>query len=240
MSILCKISTVMFLIFSAQTLCAQERLIYGSDLRIAAADYLTKIGIFNTILVSDRRAYFPCAEKIYITPKSPNNWNTIKAACGNPASWSVSLRTSEALSGNRDATNTATKNSVQIAFTKRNIPKGKVIQPDDLVMKWANSRSSHGAYITIENIIGRKAKKNMARDLVVKAQHILANNAVNRNDTVLIVSGSSAVSIVTYGEALSDGKLGDMVLVKNLSSNKKFKALVTAEKKVSPITNINR
>ena len=80
----------------------------------------------------------------------------------------------------------------------------------------------------------------MARDLVVKAQHILANNAVNRNDTVLIVSGTAAVSIVTYGEALSDGKLGDMVLVKNLSSNKKFKALVTAEKKVSPITNINR
>ena len=213
MSILCNISTAMFLIFSAQTLCAQERLIYGSDLRIAAADYLTKIGIFNTILVSDRRAYFPCAEKIYITPKSPNNWNTIKAACGNPASWSVSLRTSEALSGSGDATNTATKNSVQIAFTKRNIPKGTVIRPDDLVMKWANSRASHGAYITIENIIGRK---------------------------VLIVSGTSAVSIVTYGEALSDGKLGDMVLVKNLSSNKKFKALVTAEKKVSPITNINR
>jgi hypothetical protein len=30
-----------------------------------------------------------------------------------------------------------------------------------------------------------------------------------------------------------------MVLVKNLSSNKKFKAIVTAEKKVSPIININ-
>ena len=239
MRIFFKITAVMFLMSSAQTLCAEERLIYGSDLKTVAEDYLAENGIFNTILVSEKRAYFPCAEKIYITPKSSNDWNTIKAACGSPESWSVSLRTQEVLIGSGDAINTATENSVKIAFTKRNIPKGKVIRSDDLVMKWANARSSHGAYITIENIIGRKAKRNMARDMVIKAQHILANNAVNKNDTVLIVSGSGGVSIVTYGEALSDGKLGDMVLVKNLSSKKKFKAVVTAEKKVSPITNIN-
>ena len=239
MRILVKITTVMFLIFSAQTLFAEERVIYGSDLKVAAADYLAEKGVFNKILVSEKRAFFPCAEKIYITPKNPNNWNTIKAACGSPESWSISLRTQEVVNGSGDAHDTASENSVKIAFTKRNIPKGKVIQSDDLVMKWAHSRSSHGAYITIENIVGHKAKRNMARDTIIKAQHILANNAVNKSDTILIVSGSAGLTIVTYGEALSDGKVGDMVLVKNLSSNKKFKAIVTAEKKVSPITNIN-
>ena len=79
----------------------------------------------------------------------------------------------------------------------------------------------------------------MARDTVIKAHHILANNAVNKTDTILIVSGTAGISIVTYGQALSNGKIGDMVLVKNLSSNKEFKAIVVAEKKVTPITNIN-
>ena len=239
MRVLGKITTVLFFIFSAELLFAEERMIYGSDLEAAAEDYLAEQGIFNTILVSEKRAYFPCAEKIYITPKNPNNWNTIKAACGSPESWSISLRTQEVVNGSGDAHDTASENSVKIAFTKRNIPKGKVIQSDDLVMKWASSRSSHGAYLTIENIVGLKAKRNMARDTVIKARHVLANNAVNETDTILIVSGSSGISIVTYGEALSNGKLGDMVLVRNLSSNKEFKAIVIAEKKVTPITNIN-
>jgi len=237
--VLCKIAAVLFLIIPTQTLSAEERPIYGSDLKRIAADYLADRGIFNTILVSEKRAYFPCAEKIYITPKNPNDWNTIKASCGSPESWSITLRTQENDSGSRDVDGTASANSVKIAFTRLNIPKGKVIKSDDLVMKWTNSRSSHGAYITIEHIVGHKAKRNIARDTVIKAQHIVANNAVNKNDTILIVSGSAGLSIVTYGEALSDGKLGDMVLVKNLSSSKEFKAVVTAEKKVSPITNIN-
>ena len=106
-------------------------------------------------------------------------------------------------------------------------------------MKLVNSRASHGAYLATDNLVGHKAKRNMARDTIIKAKHILANNAVNKNDTVLIISGTASLSIVTYGEALTDGKIGDMVVVKNSSSLKEFKAIVTAEKKVSPITNIN-
>ena len=128
---------------------------------------------------------------------------------------------------------------MQIVFTKLNIPKGKVIEPADLVMNWADSRTARGAYVTLDNIVGQKAKRNLSRDTVIKARHILANNAVNKNDAVLIISGSAAVTIVTYGEALSDGKVGDMVLVRNSSSLKEFKAIVTAEKKVSPLANIN-
>jgi flagella basal body P-ring formation protein FlgA len=124
-------------------------------------------------------------------------------------------------------------------FTKSNIPKGKVIEPADLVMKWADYRTARGAYVTLNNIVGQKAKRNLSRDTVIKPRHILAKNAVNKNESVLIISGSKAIRIVTYGEALSDGKVGDMVLVRNSSSLKQLKAKVIAEKKVSPLTNIN-
>ena len=239
MKFLNKLAISLFVLLQVQTLLAEEKLIYGSDLKRIAAEYLAKNDVFNTILVSDKRAYFKCADRIYITPQNDNDWNTIKASCGKPASWSVSLRTFENVKTNNERLETTSPNSAEIVFTKRNIPKGKVIQPDDLLVKLANSRSSHGAYLTITNIVGHKAKRNMARDTVIKAHHILANNAVNETDTILIVSGSAGISIVTYGQALSNGKIGDMVLVKNLSSKKEFKAIVIAEKKVTPITNIN-
>jgi len=234
-----KMMTVLFVLIFSQTVSANNKLIYGADLKIVAEKYLTEKGILHKVLVSDKRAYFPCAEKIFIAPKNPNDWNTIKASCGNPERWSVSLRTKEFTTGSAGSKDVDEPVSIKIVYTNRNIPKGKVIQPKDLVLKWANSRSSHGAYLKIENVVGRKAKRNMSGNIVIKAHHVLANNAVNKNDTILIISGSAGLSIVAYGEALSEGKVGDMVLVKNLSSNRKFKAIVTSEKKVSPITNIN-
>ncbi|MDC0640112.1 flagellar basal body P-ring formation chaperone FlgA [Planktomarina temperata] len=239
MQIFIKIFTVFLITINSQMLCAEERMIFGADIKKIAQSYLADNGIYNEILVSEKRAYFPCNEKISITQKHPSSWHTLKASCGEPARWSISLRTKDKTVESQKLGHNNLSNSVQIVFTKLNIPKGKVIEIDDLEMKWADSRTARGAYVTLDNIVGQKAKRNLSRDTVIKARHILANNAVNKNDAVLIISGSTAVRIVTHGEALSDGKVGDMVLVRNSSSLKEFKAIVTAEKKVSPLANIN-
>ena len=239
MQIFIKIFTVFLIAINSQMLCAEERLIFGADIKKIAQSYLADNGIYNEILVSEKRAYFPCNEKISITQKHPDSWHTLKASCGEPARWSISLRTKDKAVESQKLGHNNLSNSVQIVFTKLNIPKGKVIEIHDLEMKWADSRTARGAYVTLDNIVGQKAKRNLSRDTVIKARHILANNAVNKNDAVLIISGSAAVRIVTHGEALSDGKVGDMVLVRNSSSLKEFKAIVTAEKKVSPLANIN-
>jgi flagella basal body P-ring formation protein FlgA len=239
MQIFIKIFTVFFITMNMQMLYAEERLIFGADIKQIAQSYLAENGIYNEILVSEKRAYFSCNEQMFITQKNPSSWYTLQASCGEPARWSISFRTQDKAIETQQIGQDNLSNSVQIVFTKRNIPKGKVIEPDDLVMKWADFGTARGAYIKLDNIVGQKAKRNLSRDAVIKARHISANNAVNKNDAVLIISGSAAVKIVTYGEALSNGKVGDMVLVRNSSSLKQFKAIVTAEKKVSPLTNIN-
>ena len=233
MNFIFKAFLILFYLIQAQGLHAEGKLIFGSDLKKVAAERLAEAGISKTVLVSDKRAYFPCAKKIYISPKSENDWNTIKASCGSPSIWSVSLRTKNTSSQKESVSET--ESSVQIVFTKQNIPKGKVIQLEDLEMKWASSKSTYGAYVKVENIIGHKAKRNIMRNSIIKTQHIIPMNAVNKNDTIIIASGSSGLSISTYGQALANGKLGDMILVKNLSSNKEFKAIITASKKVRPI-----
>lgn len=239
MQIFIKIFTVFLITINSQMLCAEERLIFGADIKKIAQSYLAENGIYNEILVSEKRAYFPCNEKILITQKHPSSWHTLKASCGKPARWSISFRTQDRALKIEQYGHNNLSNNVKIVFTKLNIPKGKVIEPADLVMKWADPQTARGAYVTLDNLVGQKAKRNLSRDTVIKARHILANNAVNKNDAVLIISGSATIKVVTYGEALSDGKVGDMVLVRNSSSSKEFKAIVTAEKKVSPLANIN-
>ena len=115
---------------------------------------------------------------------------------------------------------------------------GQVITVDDLELKLAANRSAHGAYTSLENIIGHKAKKNITRDSVLKSRHLLATNDIDKDDDVLIVVGSGGLNISTYGQAMEDGQIGDMIVVKNLSSNKEFKAVVLSEKKVRPLTNM--
>ncbi|MDA9240358.1 flagellar basal body P-ring formation chaperone FlgA [bacterium] len=239
MQIFIKIIGIFFITMNIQMLSAEERLILGTDIKKIAQGYLAENGIYNEILVSEKRAYFVCNEQMFITQKNPSSWYTLKASCGEPARWSISFRTQDKALATQKIGHDNISNSMQIVFTKSNIPKGKVIELEDLVMKWADFGTSRDAYIKLDNIVGRKAKRNLSRDTVIKARHILANNAVNKNDAVLIISGSASVRIVAYGEALSDGKVGDMVLVRNSSSLKQFKAIVTAEKKVSPLANIN-
>jgi flagella basal body P-ring formation protein FlgA len=50
--------------------------------------------------------------------------------------------------------------------------------------------------------------------------------------------GTGGLTISTYGQAMEDGQVGEMIIVKNLSSNKEFKAIVLSEKKVRPLTNM--
>ena len=92
MQIFINIFTVFLITTSTQMLCAEERLIFGADIKKVAQSYLAENGIYNEILVSEKRAYFPCNEKISITQKHPSSWHTLKASCGKPARWSISLR----------------------------------------------------------------------------------------------------------------------------------------------------
>ena len=225
---------------SAHGVSAAQDLVYGIDIKNAAQEYLDYHGASNEVVISENRAFFPCKQKISIEPKRVGNFNTLKASCDDPASWTVAVRTKTTYKINTQKE--SLNNEVQaplIVFANRNIPKGHVIQSSDLALRPLQRGNALGAYGDIERVVGHKSKRNISRDTVLKTRHTEVVNAVNKSDTILIVSASSGLQISTYGEALSDGKIGDMILVRNMSSNKKFKAVVTAEKKVSPVTNIN-
>jgi flagella basal body P-ring formation protein FlgA len=90
----------------------------------------------------------------------------------------------------------------------------------------------------IDDLIGRKVMRNLAKGTILKARHVEFRLNVNKNDTVLVILGNNKLSITTYGIALTSGQKGDMITVENVKSKKIFKAIVLGEKKVSPLTNM--
>jgi flagella basal body P-ring formation protein FlgA len=90
----------------------------------------------------------------------------------------------------------------------------------------------------MSEIIGRKAKFNLARGAVIKTRQLEIVYPVEKGKAVLVVANNSRLSITVNAIALEAGQLGDMIKVKNSTSGRILNAIVTGEKKVSPLTNM--
>ena len=226
------------LISTLQPVTAETNIVYGADIEKRVSNFFQVEGIERKVIISPKRAYFSCADELQVTPRIDGDWSTISVSCLDPKKWVVTLRTSSQSNDSGASGQNIMGGTSTVVFAKHNIPKGKIISADDLELKLAANRSAHGAYTDLEKIIGHKAKKNITRDAVLKSRHLIVANDIDKDDDVLIVVGTGGLTISTYGQAMEDGQVGEMIIVKNLSSNKEFKAIVLSEKKVRPLTNM--
>ena len=228
----------LILISTLQPVTAETNIVYGADIEKRVGSFFQAEGIERKVIISSKRAYFSCVDELQVKPRVDGDWSTINVSCQDPKKWVVTLRTSSQSNDGGASGQNIIGGTSTVVFAKHNIPKGKVITADDLELKLAANRSAHGAYTNPEKIIGHKAKKNITRDAVLKSRHLIAANDIDKDDDVLIVVGAGGLTISTYGQAMEDGQVGEMIIVKNLSSNKEFKAIVLSEKKVRPLTNM--
>ena len=226
------------LISTLQPVTAETNIVYGADIEKRVGSFFQAAGIERKVIISSKRAYFSCVDELQVKPRVDGDWSTINVSCQDPKKWVVTLRTSSQSNDDGASGQNIIGGTSTVVFAKHNIPKGKVITADDLELKLAANRSAHGAYTNLEKIIGHKAKKNITRDAVLKSRHLIVANDIDKDDDVLIVVGAGGLTISTYGQAMEDGQVGEMIIVKNLSSNKEFKAIVLSEKKVRPLTNM--
>ena len=127
---------------------------------------------------------------------------------------------------------------LKVAVLNKNISKGQVISEEYLRFEVRPERQIHGAYSDIFEVLGRKAKGNIAAGTVLKARHLDTVYSVDKNDNVLVIAANKAITITTFAIALENGQIGDMIPVKSMNSEKIFKVIITGKKKVAPITNM--
>ena len=215
---------------------ASDRL-NGIDIKAQSVKYFTEQGLNITLLVSDKRAFFPCSVPLDFSPKYNNDWSTVLVRCDRE-NWETFIRSVG--SSAKKALSRVAPDQLRpmVAILNKNISKGQVISEDYIKFEVRPERQIHGAYNDISEVLGRKTKNNIAAGTILKARHLDTVFSVDKNDSVLVVASNKTITITTSAIALESGQIGDMIPVRNIKSEKIFKVIVTGKKKVAPITNM--
>jgi flagella basal body P-ring formation protein FlgA len=215
---------------------ASER-ITGFDIKAQAKSVVTSYGTSLELMVSDKRTFFKCGEPLTFSPRMENDWSTVEVNCGSE-NWSTVLRNNQTFQVEEEFENTFDPLKSKTVVVKKNITKGEVLTEDHLAYSFQISDDLPGGFTSMSEVIGRKAKFNLARGAVIKTRQLEIVYPVEKGKAVLVVADNSRLSITVNAIALEAGQLGDMIKVKNSTSGKILNAIVTGEKKVSPLTNM--
>lgn len=122
----------------------------------------------------------------------------------------------------------------EVVITTRPISRGALVQRDQVTIEEQNVASLHqGYYRDISSVVGTIAKRSIPGNRVLNPGKLSPPRIVNKGERVTIVASSGSVNIRATGEALSDGVLGQLVQVRNTSSNRVIEGRVTAAGQIS-------
>lgn len=117
----------------------------------------------------------------------------------------------------------------------RDIPKGHVIAPEDLLEKSLDaSRLQRGFTHSSQPLAGSKSLRHLRMGQLIGELDLQQAWAVRAGEGVLIRVGQPGFSATTRGTALSNGAIGEGVRVRNLSSGKEIQAWVVDKGKSKP------
>jgi len=112
--------------------------------------------------------------------------------------------------------------------------RGQAIAADDLGVAIADvSRLSQGYFTLADDIIGMEPRRSINTGEQIRAQWLIAPKAVKRGERVTIIASSESISVATAGTALTDGRLGEQIRVRNDRSDRVVKGVVSDDKTVS-------
>lgn len=117
----------------------------------------------------------------------------------------------------------------KIVVASNSLSRGSIIQPGDVTVELRDiSRLHRGFLEDTKAVIGKKLRQRIGRNQVITPSKLVAPLTVKRNNRVLIRASNKAVQVSMAGKALQNGSMGQIIRVKNESSNKEVDARVVA------------
>lgn len=122
---------------------------------------------------------------------------------------------------------------IEVVVAKHSIRRGEILMDNDLidtVMDMSNLRQ--GYLIDKKDAVGYELKRNVALGEPLRHQILAMPMVISRGEMVSISAVSSAMSVEASGTALSNGRVGDLIRVRNNRSGRIVQAKVKAPGKV--------
>lgn len=117
---------------------------------------------------------------------------------------------------------------------KRELLRGEVLKEEDIKTNYTYLTGRASIYpSSIDYLIGKTLKRDIKRGTTITEDAIEDPVMVRRGKMVILIGENKRLLIKTQGKALENGRLGDVIKVKNTTSGKVVHATVTAENTVT-------
>lgn len=213
------------LCFLSETAIAGDRLT-GTMLKKEIISQAQKAGVQVTPIISEHKIFYPCDTNLVIGPKF-DSWETIQISCTEPYAWKLVFR-SQVVSAGVPTSIDAPERQETYSYVvfDRPVQKGTVLSAADVVQVANFATWIPGAFSEKDQLIGRKLAQSVPKGAPILARHLTLNYAVEKNTIIDIVLTRSGIQVTGKGIALSNGQIGEIISVSNLSSGAKLKALI--------------
>jgi flagellar basal body P-ring formation protein FlgA len=123
-----------------------------------------------------------------------------------------------------------------VAVASRNLQRGEVIHANDLTSDVKNAGDLRlGFTLTTEALIGKEVKYTINKGEAFRNSALDTPLVIKRGDTVTMEAAVGGISVRTNATAISDGRIGQQIRVKNIQSARVVNAKVVSAGKVQSI-----
>lgn len=209
----------------------------GADLRKAVSDAAAEAGHAADAQVNPDKVFYPCAGEVRITPLF-DNWQTVRFTCSAPIKWEIVLRTLVTAELSKDLSGEGQDRDLMAVTLVRPLRGGERLSRDDVALQPVSRRSAFGTFRRIEDVVGRRLVQSIQTGGILRLRHLAQAWVVEEGAAVIMELTRGTVILAGPAVALESGQIGDVIRVRNPSSDTILRARVVDEKKVTVLAKI--
>jgi flagella basal body P-ring formation protein FlgA len=121
----------------------------------------------------------------------------------------------------------------QVVTTAAPITRDTAISAEQLQLSRKNiARLSGSYYSDVSEVVGFEARRNLTANTVITSTQLAAPVVIKKGETVLVIASTSGLSVKLPATALSDGRMGEQISVRNSQSKRTVDGKVIGPGKV--------
>ena len=229
-SLLCGLAGVANAVTTAD---AAPQFVYGKDINQNIIDVLAEQGLVAQPSLDDGRRFRACNAALDIMPLQ-GSFRTVTVKCPDQDGWNIAVRTriGKAVVLAAKEHPKVTPEMMMVVTMNRSVKKGAFITAADVKLAPVSRKTSKHYFTRIQDVVARKAIRNIGIDRVVEARQLELNYAIRAGQKVTIEHKIGPVQVLSEGIALSDAQLGDTARILNTKSKREVEGRVVSEKKI--------
>jgi flagella basal body P-ring formation protein FlgA len=175
----------------------------------------------NITLLNSAERLPACAQALSVTVSSddpsPLSRQRLDLSCADAPGWSVTALVQASV-------------FLPAVHAARVIERGQTIAAEQLQLQEVNvGRASRGFYNSLDEVVGQGAKRRVRAGQLIAPNLLAAPLLIRRGQQVTIIASQDGISASATGEALANGREGEVIRVRNLGSQKVIEAQVVEE-----------